>query len=79
MGVQIQFRLRLRELLEERKISQKEFAKLTGMREATISEMVNDTRISYNKKYLATCMEALGLTDISQIIQTIVSEKRPQD
>lgn len=70
----IQFRLRLKELLAERNISQKEFAKMTSMREATISELINDARISYNKKYIATCMEALGLTDISQIVQTIVSE-----
>lgn len=77
--MKIQFRLRLRELLDERKISQKEFAQKTGLREATISEMVNDTRISYNKKYLAVCMEALGLTDISQIIQTIISEKNPRE
>ena len=53
---------------------------MTGLREATISELINDARISYNRKQIAKCMETLGLQDISEIIETIhVKERNKSD
>ncbi|MCP8970144.1 helix-turn-helix domain-containing protein [Ectobacillus ponti] len=66
------FRIKIRELLARRGMNQKDLALVTGLREATISEMVNDTRTSYNKKNLLRIMEALKVTDISEILEVIV-------
>lgn len=69
------FRLKLREVLERRGIQQKELARMTGLREATISELVNDTRGAYNKKHLIVIMTALGITDLNDILELIVIDK----
>lgn len=74
--MKIQFRCKLKEILVSRNLSQKEFAEMTGLREATISELIRDARISYNRTHLATCMEALGLKNISDIIETIHVKER---
>ena len=74
--MRIQFKCRLREILKASRITQKQLAAMTGIREAAISDLVNDTRQAYNKEHLAKCMVALGITDISDIIQTIVVEER---
>lgn len=70
--MQLMFRIKIRELLARRGMNQKDLALVTGLREATISEMVNDTRTSYNKKNLLRIMEALKVTDISEILEVIV-------
>lgn len=74
--MRIQFRVRIREILKARRITQKQLAAMTGIREAAISDLVNDTRQAYNKEHLAKCMVALGLTDISEVIQTIVVKEK---
>ncbi|MGG3561616.1 helix-turn-helix transcriptional regulator [Neobacillus rhizosphaerae] len=73
--MELTFRMKLKDLLERKGISQKELAKATGLREATISELVNDTRSAYNKKHLLTIMEALKVTDLSEVLEVIVLKK----
>jgi transcriptional regulator with XRE-family HTH domain len=61
--------MKLRQVLERKGVSQKELASQTGLREATISEIINDTRSAYNKKHLLKIMEALRITDITEILE----------
>ena len=70
-----QFRLKLKEVLNSKGISQKELSKMTGIREGTISEMANDTRSTYNKKHLATVMDALNVTKLEDILELRVIEE----
>lgn len=63
------FQLKLKELLQKKGISQKELAGLTGLREATISELVNDTRSAYNKKHLLKIMEVLKVYNLNEILE----------
>jgi putative transcriptional regulator len=69
------FNFKLRELLERRGMTQKELAELTGIREATISEMVNDSRSVYNKTHIVKVMDALNVTDLNEILELHVIEK----
>jgi transcriptional regulator with XRE-family HTH domain len=69
------FNFKLKELLERRGMTQKELSALTGIREATISEMVNDSRSVYNKVNLSKVMDALNVLELSDILELIVTEK----
>lgn len=70
-------RLKLKEVLESRGITQKELSSITGINEATISSMCRDTGTSINKNRLAKIMDALGVKEISEIIEYIPESRRP--
>lgn len=61
--------VKLREILKERGITQKELAQMTGIREAGISELANNSRTSLNKEHLIKVAEALGITKIEDLVQ----------
>lgn len=60
--------LKLKEVLKERGITQKELAEMTGIRPTTISEMVNNQRSTINKEHLRKIIEVLEIEDIREII-----------
>ena len=60
--------LKLKEVLKERGITQKELAEMTGIRPTTISEMVNNQRSTINKEHLKKIIEVLEIEDIREII-----------
>ncbi|PFA47899.1 transcriptional regulator [Bacillus anthracis] len=64
----LEVRFKLKDILEERNLTQKELAKLSNVREATISEIVRGTRTVINFKHLAAIANALNITDIQQIM-----------
>lgn len=64
-----EFRLKLKEIIERRGITQRELAYKTGIREATLSEMVNETRGIINKKHLGLVMDALNITELEDILE----------
>lgn len=68
------FRIKLKQLLDSKGITQKELATMTKLREATISELVNDTRSAYNKKHLAKIMEALKIRELNDILEVIIED-----
>ena len=70
------FYCKLKKLLEDRGLSQKEFARRTKMREATISELCNNNRNTFNKKHLVTIMKALDLKELSELIEVVRYEER---
>lgn len=63
--------IRLKEILDERGITQKEFATLTGIRPATISEICNNQRSTINRDQITIIAEKLGITDISELMRFI--------
>lgn len=63
-----QIKLKVKELLEEREITQKKLAQMSGIRESTISDIVRGTRTVINFEHLSKIAEALEIDNISQLI-----------
>ena len=61
-------KLKVKELLEERNITQKKLAQISGIRESTISDIVRGTRTVINFEHLSNIEEALEIDNISQLI-----------
>ena len=61
-------KLKVKEALESRKLSQKKLAEMSGIRESTISDIVRGTRTVINFEHLSKIAEALGVTDIRELI-----------
>ena len=61
--------LRLKEILEERGLTQLEVAFMTHIAPVTICELVNNKRISVNKKQIAKICKALEITDLNEIFK----------
>ena len=59
-------KLKVKELLEERNITQKKLAQISGIRESTISDIVRGTRTVINFEHLSKIAEALEIDNISQ-------------
>lgn len=69
------WRIKLNEILLTKGLTQTELAKRTGLRQATISEMVNNTRSIINKNHLAIIMDALDIIDMNEILELHVVER----
>jgi transcriptional regulator with XRE-family HTH domain len=67
--------LSLKPVLERKGITQKQLAQMTGLREATISEMARNMRSDINKEHLALIMNALKVYDITEFIKVVVNDK----
>lgn len=61
-------RVKVKEILEERRVTQKKLAELSGIRESTISDIVRGSRTVINFEHLSKIAEALDITDIRDII-----------
>lgn len=64
-------KLKVKDLLEEKNMTQKKLAELSGIRESTISDIVRGTRTVINFEHLARIAEALELENISEIMELI--------
>ncbi len=73
----LEVKFKLKEILEERNITQKELSRLSKVREATISEIIRGSRTVINFKHLASIAEALEITEIEKIM--VLVEKNPID
>lgn len=60
--------IKLKEVLHERKLTQKELAEMTGIRRAAISEIANNQRSAINKEHIEKIAEVLKITDLSELI-----------
>lgn len=74
MSKQVEVRLKLKEILERRGMTQKELAEMTGLREATISELANNTRNVYNKNHLAILIKALNVQNLDELMELRIYE-----
>jgi transcriptional regulator with XRE-family HTH domain len=61
-------KLKVKEAIEERGITQKKLAEMSGIRESTISDIVRGTRTVINFEHLSKIAEALEVTDIRELI-----------
>jgi putative transcriptional regulator len=69
-------RLKLKEVLKERNLTQTELADLTKeygspIRQASISDMVRNSRDSVNMRYIETIAHVLEIDDITELIDFV--------
>ena len=69
VGVNVEVHLKLKEILTERNITQKQLVEMTGLRAAAVSELVNNQRTSISKVHIARICEALEIEEISEILE----------
>lgn len=65
----MEVRLKLKMILFDRGITQKELAEKTGLRQNIISEMVNNQRNTINRKQVAKIIKYLEITDMNEIFE----------
>ncbi|SFH22416.1 DNA-binding transcriptional regulator, XRE family [Desulfotomaculum arcticum] len=64
-------RIKLKEVLEKRGLTQTQLAEISGVRRPSISELATGARTTINKQHLIKIMEALNITDITEIIEVV--------
>jgi putative transcriptional regulator len=67
-------RLKLRDILNERDIEQKELAEKTELSVRTISELCNNITKRYPREALERIADALEIDDISELIEIVQSD-----
>lgn len=67
----MELRVKLKELLEERDMTQGELVKQTGLRQAVVSELVNNQRLSLKKEHITKICEALDIDRIEDILELV--------
>ena len=68
-GFKMSIKFRLKELLNDRNMTQKELVEKTGLRPNSISEMVNNQRSTINKEHAAAVANALGIEDLNELFE----------
>jgi putative transcriptional regulator len=61
-------KIRLKEILKERKIEQKDFASMTGLTTRTVSELCTQKTNRYPKEVIAKIMDTLELTKLDDLL-----------
>jgi len=69
VGVDVEIHVKLKEILAERNITQKQLVEMTGLRAAAVSELVNNQRMSISKDHIVRICEALDIKDIGEILE----------
>lgn len=62
-------RIKLKEIMEERALTQLKVSEMTGIRQAAISEIANNRRDTINKVHLETICKVLDIKDFNEILE----------
>lgn len=60
--------VKLDEILEERGMTRKKLAELTGLRPNVISEICNNQRTTVNREHIGRIAEVLNIEDVSELL-----------
>lgn len=66
--IKLILKTKLKEILEGRKMTQKQLSELTGLRPNTISEIAKNTRDSINREHIGKIANALKIEDPNEIL-----------
>lgn len=69
------FKFKLADRLKERNLTVRDCAKITGLRIATISDLMNGNKSSINLHHLIIIMSALKISKIEDIIEVYIPEE----
>lgn len=67
--------VKLKEQLKRKGMSQRELSQRTGLREATISELANNTRSTLNQNQMFLIMDVLNITKLDDFLKLHVYTK----
>ncbi len=67
----LKLKIKLKEVLEKRGLNQMQLAEMSGVRRPSISELATGARTTINKQHLLKIMEALNITDITEILEVV--------
>lgn len=65
----MELKVRLKELLKEDNMTQKEIAELTGLTEAQISAIASNRTQTVNKKHIALIANSLKIDDMNNLFE----------
>lgn len=71
----MKLQVKLKQLLENRGMTQKELAERTGLKPSVISELVNNQRSSINRNYIELVAKELNVKDIRDLVDLEKDEK----
>ncbi|MDR2832259.1 MAG: helix-turn-helix transcriptional regulator [Streptococcaceae bacterium] len=64
-------KLRLEDILKERNLKQKDLARMSGLRESSISDMVRGIRTTVNLESLEKVMNCLEISDYNELFEKV--------
>lgn len=67
-------RVKLKEVLKERGITQMQLVEMTGLRSAAVSELVNNQRQSIKKEHIEKIAQALDLKRVEDILEFVETD-----
>lgn len=68
---EVELTVKLKEVLNERGMSQIELAEKTGLTRTVISEMATNRRTSINREQITKIIQALEITDMNEIFEVM--------
>lgn len=63
----MELRMKLKEVIAERGLTQAKLSEISGVRPNIISEMSNNQRSSINREHIAALIKALNITDMNEL------------
>lgn len=73
--MEVELKMKLKELLKEKKMIQKRLAEITKIRESTISDIIRGNRTVLNFNHISRIASALEIVDIRELMEFIVKDK----
>ncbi|WP_436855160.1 helix-turn-helix domain-containing protein [Staphylococcus caeli] len=73
--MELELKIKLKDLLSEKKMTQKGLAEITKIRESTISDIIRGNRTVLNFNHISRIASALEIEDIRELMEFIVIEK----
>lgn len=73
--MEVELKMKLKDLLSEKKMTQKDLAEITKIRESTISDIIRGNRTVLNFNHISRIASALEIEDIRELMEFIVIEK----
>ncbi len=64
----MEIHIKLNEILQKKDMTQKTLADITGLRPATVSELCNNQRTTFNKNHLIKIIKVLDIKDIGELL-----------
>lgn len=65
----MELKVKLKEVLNERGMSQVELAEKTGLTRTVISELATNRRTSINREHITKVLQALEITDMNKMFE----------
>ncbi|MBF2334316.1 helix-turn-helix domain-containing protein [Staphylococcus epidermidis] len=73
--MRVELELKLKEVLSEKNMTQKQLSELTGIRQSTISDIIRGSRTVLNFEHISKVASELNIYDITKIMELKIIEE----